>query len=104
MKISYSWLKEYVCFDLSPKMLADKLTGAGLVAAGIEPFEDDYCSDLEVTANRSDCMGIIGIAREVAAITKGKLQLPCTDISREGDGDISQNVKVEVKEPLLCSQ
>ena len=104
MKISYSWLKEYVCFDLSPKMLADKLTGAGLVAAGIEPFEDDYCIDLEVTANRSDCMGIIGIAREVAAITKGKLQLPCTDISREGDGDISQNVKVEVKEPLLCSQ
>ncbi len=69
MKISYSWLKEYVCFDLSPKMLADKLTSAGLVAAGIEPFGDDYCIDLEVTANRSDCMGIIGIAVKVMVIS-----------------------------------
>ncbi|MCF6148500.1 MAG: phenylalanine--tRNA ligase subunit beta [Candidatus Kuenenia sp.] len=105
MKISYEWLKDYVCFDLSPQMLAEKLTNAGLVVAGIEPVEDDYCVDIEITANRSDCLGFIGIAREVAAMTKGNIQRPelGIDISSVSD-DVSQFIKVEVKEPILCPE
>ncbi|MBM4055817.1 MAG: phenylalanine--tRNA ligase subunit beta [Planctomycetes bacterium] len=103
MKISYNWLKDYICFELSPKMLADKLTGVGLVVASIESVEDDYCIEIEVTANRPDCLGIVGIAREVAALTKGNIQFPATDISGSS-GDISQLVKVEVKESILCPE
>ncbi|MEA3238410.1 MAG: phenylalanine--tRNA ligase subunit beta, partial [Candidatus Bipolaricaulota bacterium] len=35
---------------------------------------DDYVLQIKVTSNRPDCMGIYGIAREVAAITGNKLR------------------------------
>jgi len=35
---------------------------------------DDYVLQIKVTSNRPDCMGIYGIAREVAAITGAKLR------------------------------
>jgi phenylalanyl-tRNA synthetase beta chain len=39
MKISYSWLKEYVKTDLSPEEMGKLLTGCGLEVEGIEKFE-----------------------------------------------------------------
>ena len=109
MKISYNWLKEYVNFYLSPQELADKLTNAGLVVADIQPVEDDFCLDVEVTSNRPDCLGIIGIAREVAAVVGASVQLPETNYistyprseSRTGI-EVSKLISVAVEEPILC--
>ena len=39
MKISYNWLKQYVDFNLTPKDLAEVLTGVGLEVEDIIPFE-----------------------------------------------------------------
>jgi len=39
MKISYNWLKNYVDFNLSPKDLAEVLTGTGLEVEDIIPYE-----------------------------------------------------------------
>src|SRR5512143_3464011 len=36
MRISYNWLKEYVDTDLSPQLLSDRLTMAGLEVEGLE--------------------------------------------------------------------
>ena len=36
MKVPYSWLKEYVDIDLSPKELETKLFSAGFEVEGIE--------------------------------------------------------------------
>ena len=36
--------------------------------------ETDYVFDLEITANRADCLSIIGVAREAAAILAGNLR------------------------------
>lgn len=101
MKISYNWLKEYVYFYLSPQELADRLTNVGLVVADIKPVEDDFCLDIEVTSNRPDCLGIIGIAREVAAATGGSLHLPETNFTTENTG-ITKFIDVAVEEPVLC--
>ncbi|WP_309730873.1 phenylalanine--tRNA ligase subunit beta [Chamaesiphon sp. OTE_75_metabat_556] len=42
---------------------------------------DDVILDLSSTANRADALSMVGIAREVAALTGGKLKLPTADIS-----------------------
>jgi phenylalanyl-tRNA synthetase beta chain len=42
---------------------------------------DDVILDLSSTANRADALSMVGIAREVAALTSGKLTLPMADIS-----------------------
>ncbi|MBE7447101.1 MAG: phenylalanine--tRNA ligase subunit beta [Planctomycetia bacterium] len=101
MKISYNWLKEYVYICLSPQELADKLTNVGLVVADIQPVEDDFCLDIEVTSNRPDCLGIIGIAREIAAAEGGNLYFPETNVG-SAHVDISEFINVSVEEPILC--
>jgi phenylalanyl-tRNA synthetase beta chain len=40
---------------------------------------DDVILDLSSTANRADALSMVGIAREVAALTEGKLTLPSID-------------------------
>ncbi len=101
MKISYNWLREYVFFYLSPQELADRLTSVGLVVADIQPVEDDFCLDVEVTSNRPDCLGIIGIAREVAASAGGTLHLPEIHF-QDTSTDITKFIDVSVEEPMLC--
>ncbi|RKY31036.1 MAG: phenylalanine--tRNA ligase subunit beta [Candidatus Omnitrophota bacterium] len=76
MKVTYNWLRDFVEIKISPQALAEKLTMAGLEVTSLEKKDGDYVFDIEVTPNRSDCLSVIGIAREVAAVTNKKLKLP----------------------------
>jgi len=71
-----SWLKEYVDITLTPKQLGEKLTEVGLGCEKITKTSDDVIFELEITPNRPDCLSIIGIAREVAAIENKKIKFP----------------------------
>jgi phenylalanyl-tRNA synthetase beta chain len=101
MKISCNWLKDYIYFYLSPQELADKLTNAGLVVADIKSVEDDFCLEAEVASNRPDCLGIIGIAREVAAVTGGILRYPETNYICEST-NVSKFINIVVDDSILC--
>jgi phenylalanyl-tRNA synthetase beta chain len=74
MKVSLNWLKDFVDIKVNPKALAQKLTMAGLEVGSVEKYQDDFVLEMEITANRPDCLSILGIAQEVAAITGNKLQ------------------------------
>ena len=76
MKVPLEWLKAYVTVRLSPEVLAKRLTMAGLEVVGMERVDGEVVFDLEVTPNRPDWLSIIGVAREVAVITKQRLKLP----------------------------
>ncbi len=72
MKVTYNWLKDFVEIKITAQALADKLTMAGLEVTSLEEKYGDVVLDIEVTANRPDWLSVIGIAREVAAITGAK--------------------------------
>ncbi|MDP2585284.1 MAG: phenylalanine--tRNA ligase subunit beta [Candidatus Levybacteria bacterium] len=76
MLVPLSWLKEYVDITLTPKELGEKLTEVGLGCEKIIKTSDDTIFELEITPNRPDCLSIIGIAREVAAIENKKIKYP----------------------------
>ncbi len=61
----------------------------------------DVIFDLEVTPNRPDCLSIIGVAREVAALTGQGLRLPMIEYE-EAASPIDQQVSVEIAAPELC--
>jgi phenylalanyl-tRNA synthetase beta chain len=61
----------------------------------------DAILELEVTTNRPDCLSVLGIAREVAAITGKTLRLPEVRIV-EGDGSADELLSVRVEDPVLC--
>lgn len=76
MKVTYNWLKDFVEIKVSAPVLADRLTMAGLEVTSLQEKEGDFVFEIEVTSNRPDCLSVIGIAREVAAITKSKIKNP----------------------------
>lgn len=81
MKVTYNWLKDFVAIKLPAKALAEKLTMAGLEVTGLEEREGDFVLELEITPNRPDCLSVMGIAREVAAITGAKLKTPAAKLN-----------------------
>ncbi|HAV43641.1 TPA: phenylalanine--tRNA ligase subunit beta [bacterium] len=101
MKVLFSWLKEYVDFDLSPDELAQRLTMAGLEVAGVEEMGEETILELEVTPNRGDCLSMVGVAREISALTGSPLRPPKTHLS-ESKEEISSLISISVEELKLC--
>ncbi len=62
---------------------------------------DDWVLELEITPNRPDCMGVIGVAREAAALVGASLKVPPAALEEAGE-DISAHVKIEIADPDLC--
>lgn len=102
MIVSWNWLKEYVDVDVTPEELAARLTMAGLNLETIEPVDGDFAIDLEVTSNRPDCLGHIGIAREAAVLLHQPLRIPEVRPAAGGDEKPATSVKIECKD--LCPQ
>ena len=74
MKVTYSWLKDFINLQASPQELAEKLTMAGLEVVALEKIEGDFLLEIEITSNRPDWLSVLGIAREVSAIYGLKLK------------------------------
>ncbi len=61
----------------------------------------DMVFEVDLTPNRPDCLGIIGIAREVAAIQKGFLRYPEKTDTGSGSA-VFDYTSVLIKDPDLC--
>jgi phenylalanyl-tRNA synthetase beta chain len=62
---------------------------------------DQPVIEMEVTPNRGDCLGLIGVARELAAVFGKELIIPEPGLSEEGP-EIDELVSVEVADPEGC--
>ncbi|MCJ8281018.1 MAG: phenylalanine--tRNA ligase subunit beta [Rivularia sp. ALOHA_DT_140] len=56
---------------------------------------DDVILDVTATANRADALSMVGIAREVAAITGGELKIPLPEEVSTPQGAESLSIKVD---------
>lgn len=99
MKVPFNWLKEYIEGSITLNEVASSLTMSGLEVSAIEEYNDDKVLDIEVTPNRSDCLSIIGIAREIRAIFGLKLKKPTTKIKEELRDD---RFAISIANPELC--
>jgi len=74
MRLVISWLRDFVDVQASPGEIAGTLALRGFEVASVEtlpnhethPELPDGVIDFEVTANRPDCLSVMGLAREVA--------------------------------------
>jgi len=99
--VSWNWLTDYVRLDVSVEELAHRLAMSGLNHEGTRDVGGDLCIDLEVTSNRPDCLGHIGVAREIAVVLQHALSLPEVAYD-EGGRPASEVTRVEVACPDLC--
>jgi phenylalanyl-tRNA synthetase beta chain len=100
MLIPIRWLRDYVSFDLEVPELAERLTMAGLEVEEIREVEGEPVLDLYVTPNRGDCLSLVGVAREIAAITGGTWRGP--DINLRAYGPPEPGLSVTIEAPELC--
>ena len=64
---------------------------------------DDAVIEYEITSNRVDCYGVLGIAREAAATFNKKFCPP--EVKKTGnDENASDYIKVTVEDPALCTR
>jgi len=61
----------------------------------------DTVLDIGVTPNRPDCLCVLGIAREIAALTHQKLRYPTLSLPDEGE-EVHQKTSVTILDPELC--
>lgn len=101
MKISCKWLKEYVDIRLRPQKLAEVLTMGGLAVESVDQIGDDTSLTIDVTSNRPDCLSMIGVARELALLCKGKLTIPKITIP-SGTEESPTKLSLTVDDQKLC--
>jgi phenylalanyl-tRNA synthetase beta chain len=104
MKVSYNWLKEFVVVDASPQELASRLALSGTNIAGVENNGHGAVIDAEITSNRPDCLGMLGIAREVSAIYRVPLKGVSSKPAETASAKASDAVQVEITAPELCGR
>lgn len=91
MLVSWKWLAKYVDLPNDRQELETRLSLSGLNHEGTETSDDnpdlspdDVCIDLEVTSNRGDCLGHLGVAREIAVLYDNELKLPAPKLADSG--------------------
>ena len=101
MRVPLEWLKEYVKIEATPEEIATRLTMGGLEVEGIEQSAFGPVIDVYITPNRGDCLSMVGVAREVAALYGVPLHMPVPSPSREG-GAAAEQTSVTLEAPDLC--
>ena len=61
----------------------------------------DTILDISITPNRPDCLCVMGVAREVAALTRQKMKYPLVSLPDKGE-TIRQKTSVTILDPDLC--
>ena len=101
MKISLNWLTDYVEVSMPARELGELFTRIGLACDQIIETDTDVVFDLEVTSNRPDWLGHLGVARELAAATGASFRPPAAALP-PGAGAVDELTSVEVLDPDLC--
>ncbi|HXD72821.1 MAG TPA: phenylalanine--tRNA ligase subunit beta [Vicinamibacterales bacterium] len=97
MRLVLSWLRDFVDVKASAEEIAGKIGLRGFEVASVE----NDVVDFEVTANRPDCLSVIGLAREVATA----FQLPFAPKPSTGGASVatggSDRIKVAIDDAEL---
>src|SRR5262245_10287076 len=108
MRLVVSWLRELVDVRASADEIASTLGLRGFEVAAIETLAGgDAVIDFEVTANRPDCLSVLGLAREVATAFDVPLATPSYDagapirLERLPAGP-SDRLQIAIEDDALC--
>ena len=103
MKVLYNWLKEFTDVKAPAAELRTRLSLAGTAIDSLEESAAGPVLDAEITANRPDCLGHYGMAREVAAIYRLPVK-PLRPKLKEASDKAAAATRVDIEAPDLCGR
>jgi phenylalanyl-tRNA synthetase beta chain len=74
------------------------------VGMSLREYLGDEVLELGLTPDMARCLSVIGVAREVAALTDAPLHLPPDEWTASGDGTAADYVDIEIAAPELCNR
>jgi phenylalanyl-tRNA synthetase beta chain len=101
MIVSWNWLQQYVPLSVPPEEFERRLMLAGLNHEETKTVGSDLAIDLEVTSNRPDCLGHLGIAREASVVFGLPLTVPNPQ-PPQANTTVAELTKVTLQCPTLC--
>ncbi|HXG27055.1 MAG TPA: phenylalanine--tRNA ligase subunit beta, partial [Candidatus Binatia bacterium] len=78
------------------------LDSSATLGAPLADLYGDVVLDVDVKPNRGDCLSIVGIAREVAAVTGSEVRMPPTDVVEDAALRSDARLRVRVVDERLC--
>jgi phenylalanyl-tRNA synthetase beta chain len=101
MLASLSWLRALCPVDEPAELIAEALTSRGLTVDALTPAGEDHALDIDLPANRPDCLGHLGLARELSAAFARPLASPASTPPGEGEA-ADEAVRIEIEDSELC--
>jgi len=100
MNVPFNWLGEYIKISEDINTIAKYFTAIGYMQnRPVQKVKGDDVLDLEVRQNRPDCLSLVGLARELAAVMQKTLVMPqMLESLPESHGD----VRVDIQDAALC--
>lgn len=111
--MSYGMLCSAAELNIDAKLLApEKREGIYILSEdtpiGLDVREvlglNDTVLEFELTANKADCFSMIGLAREIAALTGGALKKPMLTLKEAAVNKAGSLAKVSIQETSLCAR
>src|SRR5882757_5700460 len=103
MIVSWNWLTQYVRLAMPVDVLTERLALTGLNHESTEEVGGDLAIDLEVTSNRPDCLGHLGVAREISVLFGKELKIPDPQPKSFGK-PVESLTSIIIEDPDLCPQ
>ena len=104
MKVSYTWLNEFLHNKApKPEKLADLLTMHSMDVESIEKVGDDFVIDAKATPNLNhSCLCHRGIAREIGTIAGIKTEKYSREFKDFKISETSKKLSIEITDSKLC--
>lgn len=103
MKSTFNWIKSHVPdFEGSVEEMCDAFTMSGTEVEWFRPVGDDFLIEFAVTSNRVDCLGMIGLARELAAVKGLAVRSDDADVPKSSDAVESSGCSVAIADTNAC--
>jgi phenylalanyl-tRNA synthetase beta chain len=102
VKLVLAWMKEFVDLpaDEDAARVADRLAACGFEVAEVVDLPEPTI-DFEITANRPDCLSVVGLARE-AGVAYGATFSPGAEREQADSGESGVAVDVRLEDEELC--
>ncbi|MCG2685824.1 hypothetical protein L6258_00450, partial [Candidatus Parcubacteria bacterium] len=107
--IPHNWLLDYLQTEAKPEQIAEKLSLCSQSVEKIERVGEERLYHIEITPNRYDCLSVLGIVREVAAVLprfdiKAQLRTARIPKHEKFEPQVTQPLPLEVtiEDPKLC--
>jgi phenylalanyl-tRNA synthetase beta chain len=99
---SAAWINDYLDRPASAAEQAELLTRVGFPLDATEPLGgQDARQDFELTSNRGDCLCMVGLAREIAAVSARRLRSPRPQAAAAGP-PAARSISVANQEKTRC--